>query len=142
MDYSELIDFVKELQEAGAVVNVNIYYDLEGQPDEPTSPEPPVDPEPPVEYTQVKVAPQDDRPRINARFVKGYNGVGKPIMEIYPSDSSDAGDRVQFNSGLVLSTIPGTISADGGGVYRELADFHCPAGAPKLYVRKEDVILV
>lgn len=92
-----------------------------------------IDPEPTGE-TMLVIA----RVKLNTRFVWRKNGVGLPIMQVYPKDNSKVKDRIQIAKGKLILVYKMTITADGGGQY------WCMAGSQKrygttLYVRKNDV---
>lgn len=103
-----------------------------------TAGEPPTPPdEPPAsEYIQVRVTKD---PRCNARYIKSYNAAGKPIMEIYPSASSPASERVQYAKGEYLAVFPDKIQADGGEYYYKLSPYEYNESVD-LFVRQSDVM--
>ena len=103
----------------------------------PPPPPPPVEPPPAADPTVIVTAD----PRANARFQSGTNGAGRPIMSIYPRDTAPTGERIQFASGVLLLVKPGTIVADGGMQYYELAQ-HRGRGGETLYLREIDADLV
>ena len=76
-------------------------------PVEPPPADPPADP--PAKKYYVKVTAPD---RTNARFLYGVNGKGVPIFQIYPSDSSKAYERIQYESGKLLEVLPQKIDGD------------------------------
>jgi hypothetical protein len=113
------------------------------EPD-PAPPEPdPAPPDPAPGYVACLV-----RAKTNARFIRGYNDVKpekggpRPIMSIYPSDTSHPNERVQFASGSPVRVKREPVIADGGGRFYELAPEYAPmAGLPVLYLPKDDVTL-
>lgn len=96
------------------------------------APKPEPEPEPgPV--TRNFVITRD--PRANARSVRSYNAAGKPIWEIYPSDTAPVSDRVQFTRGSVVKIIGDPVTGDGGSKAYEL---YYPSIKEKLYILKDD----
>ena len=80
---------------------------LNADPEPPAEPKPPAPP-PAAKYYVKVIAPD----RTNARFMNGKNGNGVPIFQIYPSDSSKAAERVQYDSGVKLEVLPQKIDGD------------------------------
>ena len=78
--------------------------------------------------------------RANARFFKDVNQAGRPIMEIYPSDTSPVNQRVQYANGTLPLVYPGRVVADGGiGFYKLVT---VPGlGYPDLYLRETDGVI-
>ena len=86
-----------------------------------------------TEPKPVTVTMQVTADKAVARWVSSTNAAGRPIMEIWEGPVG----RVRYDHGALIELIPGTIQADGGGLYRQLADRH---GADvDLFVRDSDV---
>ena len=89
-------------------------------------------PEPPSQYLDFWVTAD----KANARFVSGLNNAGRPIMQIYPSDSAPVSERVQYVKNTLVPVYPESVLADGGGVFYKIV--HVPDGKPELYLRAID----
>jgi hypothetical protein len=81
-----------------------------------------------------------------AHFASAMNGAGKPIMEIYPSETSKAPERIRFDQGATVKVMPGVIKADSGSEWYAL-DAAFVASVKKgvnvpLYINKADVRFV
>ena len=138
MTSDEIITLVKQLAETTDIVlNVTIIINVDTDNDNViVDPYPIPAPSPPGDPTVF--ATIINSPRANARFVFDYNKVGKPIMQIYPSDTSDVKERVQFPVGTLVEVIAEPISADGGKVYWEINNSADYAEVP-LYLNDEDI---
>jgi hypothetical protein len=100
-------------------------------------PEPTPEPDPtPTTYRTVVVGKD---PKANAFFARDHNKAGKPIMAIYPSDTSATAERIQFVNGATLWAARQATVADGGGEYFLLRDFKGRTNEP-LYVRLIDLL--
>lgn len=98
-------------------------------------PEPPAPPPPPP-TTDVTIRITAD-PRANARYTRRTNANGRPIMEIYPSDTAPVSERIQFSLGILLKAKPAKVTADGGMQYFELTE-RKGRGGETLFVREID----
>jgi len=72
-------------------------------------------------------------------FIKKYNDSGRPVMEIYPSDSSPVSERIKIPVGERVRAYNGVIKADGGVKFYKLVDYHGIEGE-ELYLRQVDVM--
>jgi len=72
-------------------------------------------------------------------FVKKFNDSGRPVMEIYPSDSSPASERIKIPAGERVQAYNEVIKADGGAKFWKLVDYTGNAGE-ELYLRQVDVM--
>ena len=92
----------------------------------------------PVEVTNVL---EITAVKANARCVRGYNNVGRPIMMIYPEDSAPVKDRVQYTVGTLVDIGGGIIKADGGGRFYSVAEEVKKNGVvvtTPLFIREQD----
>jgi len=122
-DIMAKLDEIIELLEGGIIP--------EPEPPTPPDPDPEPDPEPvgiPFKITATKT---------NLRFTKASNANGAPIMQIYPSDTSLASERIQRLEGDVIRIVTPAVTADGGARYFEVVDVQ-GRGGETLYVRKDD----
>jgi hypothetical protein len=71
-------------------------------------------------------------------FAKTYNAAGRPVMQIYPSDSSSASERIKIPAGELVLAYDKVVLADGGGKFWKLVDYHGRDGED-LYLRSVDV---
>lgn len=84
-------------------------------------------PPPPPPSTDISIRITRDG-QANAFYSTVRDGVGKPIMRIYPSDSSPASERIQFAEGSVLRALPDKVVASGGGRFFQLTQHQSPRG--------------
>jgi len=112
----------------------------EGEPKPPPPPPPPPVPPVPADVHNFKIAPAEDKARANARFIKGYNAAvpPRPMFEIWPSDSSLASERQQFNDGAIVKVTGGIWKGDSGVSCYELYDPDSKLKFKPLYIRKDD----
>ena len=92
----------------------------------------------PVEVTDVL---EITAVKANARCVRGYNNVGRPIMMIYPEDSAPVKDRVQYTVGTLVDIGGGIIKADGGAKFYSVNEDTIKNGVKvttPLFVREQD----
>lgn len=131
MNLEELKDFISDLDnDVAIVINVNVVNVAEPEPE----------PEPEEDAFWVVVTKD---PRLNCRWYEETNAAGKPIMQIYPSDTSNPGERVQFDLGTQLYVKAEKVIADGGVEYYQLTPTPTVDGAEqKLFVRVEDVAII
>ena len=126
-EISEKLDLILENQ--GIIIAM-----LDGDGGEEPPVVPPVVPPPAANYfVRVTI------PRANARFQKGENANGLPIMQIYPSDSSPVSERIQFVEDTLLRVLPDKVRADGGGYYYLLLDRE-GRNDEDLYLRDQDCV--
>ena len=96
------------------------------------------DDEEPVEVTDVLEITAE---RANARCVRGYNNVGRPIMMIYPEDSAPVNQRVQYIKGTRVKVGRGIIKADGGAKFYSVNEDTIKNGVvvtTPLFIREQD----
>jgi len=109
-DYNKLIE--AEVP-ASVILQVNYNYSGDGQPGNGGSTPPPA---PDTVFVQVT----DDKAL--AHFIIGENAQDKPIMEIYPSESSPASERIRYNQGDKIEVYADKLSKDdvdgGEGFWR------------------------
>lgn len=98
---------------------------------------PPPDPEPPPS-DNVKYIVSGEK--AVARYFTAVNVSGYPIMKIWEGEC--CGGRVKYETGEYLYALPGTIRADGGAKYVELVESEKPVGAPRLFILKDDIMIV
>lgn len=118
------------LAQADALMDV-----IAQQAQEQPTPEPPPPPPPPPDPSVTIRITRD--PRANAFYTRRSNAAGRPIMEIYPSDSAPTSERIQFPLGTQLRADPTKITADGGGKFWKLLDER-GRGGETLYIREQD----
>ena len=141
MTYEE---FLKLNAQYGVVTTANVEYIMADIPDAPTDPvDPPIDPPPePEPYQMLEVKPENpDKDVANCWFAKGENAAGKPIMEIYPSNSSSVSERIQIPRGNEVKAEPNKFQADGGMYFWELQEYAGRDGEV-LSLRQVDVVKV
>lgn len=109
----------------------------------PPPPPPPVEP-PDEEDTIIVKAKDKDKTFALAWFAKSWRdanvGPDRPLMEIYPSESSLSSERIKFNNGTELAVVLPKVKADGGAYFYQLRDRKGRAGET-LYVRDTDASL-
>lgn len=71
-------------------------------------------------------------------FAKTYNNAGRPVMQIYPSDSSLATERIKIPAGERVLAYDKVVLADGGGKFWKLVYYHGRDGED-LYLRSVDI---
>ena len=140
MNIEQIKALQAEFPEAAIIININFSAEIsvpEPEPEPEPDPEPKPAPQPPAPSVYLVRVTAD--PRANARFAKANNAAGLPIMQIYPSDSSLAGERIQFVVGDLLPVDPAKLRADGGETYFKLTGKRGRDGET-LYIRDEDCI--
>lgn len=121
--YSKIDEIRTELDELEQMIGA---YDSEDDDDEP------VEVSRILEITAVKA---------NARCVRSYNAAGRPVMMIYPEDSSPVKDRVQYTTGALVDVGPVIIKGDGGYKYYSIAEEVKKNGVvvtTPLFIREQD----
>ncbi len=104
---------------------------------EPT-PEVTVTPSPEGQIWLVITPDSSDKDWALAYFEKSQNDAGRPIMEIYPGDSSPASERIKIPAGETVLAFDEIIRADGGDRFWKLVEYQGREGED-LYLRTEDV---
>lgn len=85
-----------------------------------------------------------DSPKANARWQTGVKATGKPIWEIYPSDSSETSSRIQYTTDTILYAEPNLVDGEGGKCWK-LVGVTAPTSnqfGNALYVREFDVVRI
>ena len=92
----------------------------------------------PVEVTRIL---EITAVKANARCVRNYNAAGRPVMMIYPGDSSPVKDRVQYTLGTYVQVNPTIVKGDGGYKYYSIAEEVKKNGVvvtTPLFIREQD----
>jgi len=131
-EMGEVLDKLDEVLANQALILAKLNAQPAPDPDPEPTPQPPAPP--PARKYYVRVTAPD---RTNARFMYGKNGNGVPIFSIYPSDSSKAAERVQYNNGVTLEVIPVRIQGDSDIDCFELVGR--VAGGKQLYAWTKEV---
>ncbi len=96
----------------------------------------------PPETQKMVVNPDNvDRDWALAYFAKSYNGAGRPVMQIYPGDSSPESERIKIARGEIVLVLKDNVKADGGGLFWQLAELKGRKGET-LFLRAVDVTKV
>ena len=95
---------------------------LDAEPEPLPDPPPETDPPPVVESGVVKITDEKANMRFQTVDSDGlmFDKEGKPIFQIYPSDSSLVKDRIQFFKGSVLEVNKDKVTASGGETFYKL----------------------
>ena len=105
------------------------------------TPSPSATPQPP-DTLQLRVSPSNpDKDWALAFFAKSYNGAGRPVMQIYPGDSSPDSERIKIPRGEIVLALDTPVTADGGGKYWQLVEYE-GKGGEELFLKAVDVTKV
>jgi hypothetical protein len=102
----KIVELITELKSLGVNVNANIGLSLTAVTPTPSS----------KHYYTVTVD------KTNARSVKEYNKAGKPVFQIYPSDTSKPSVRKQWTMGQQIWVNPDVVIGDGGARAYEILE--------------------
>jgi hypothetical protein len=76
-----------------------------------------------------------------AFFAKSYNDAGRPVMQIYPSDTAPDSLRIKIPKGEIVLALEKPVTADGGAKYWQLVDYKGKDGED-LFLKATDVTKV
>jgi len=78
--------------------------------------------------------------KVNARCARWWNNATphKPIMAVYPKDSSPTDERVQYKPNTKLEVYQDAIKTDGGIEYLAIKGTYSKYKPYTLYVKKSD----
>lgn len=80
-------------------------------------------PRPPATIQLIVTPSNPDKDWALAFFAKSYNAAGRPVMQIYPGDSSPDSERIKIPRGTIVLALENPVTADGGGKYWQLVDY-------------------
>jgi len=73
-----------------------------------------------------------------AFFAKSYNDAGRPVMQIYPSDSAPDSLRIKIPKGEIVLALDTPVTADGGAKFWQLVEIEGEDGED-LFLKAVDV---